>query len=450
MTTTAAADDVTEGQERSRHDHSDHSGHSHSHSEHQKLDLDVDDETKKSKTKKEDGRVPVTILTGFLGAGKTTLLNRLLRDRSHGLRFAVVENEYGAVNVDADLVSMREDLEGREEIVEMVNGCVCCNVRGDLLPVMRRLAARADDFDAVLMETTGMADPTPVVQTFLMDEALARSFAVDGVVAVVDARHVFQHLDEPKEEGAVNESERQIAFADKILLNKIDLVDEDTLNEVRAEMRSINRTAEIIETTRADIDPKRLIGLGGFDLRRAVEAGLSTDVKEGGGGAVTATKHDSRISSVAFQVDDDCQVRLLQNRLQQLLSTHAERLYRYKGVLAVKGKEEKFVFQGVHMLMSGGFVESAKWRPDETRRSKFVFIGVDLDHADLRQMFEDCKVRPLRFRVGDEVEALVGTWQRATVVQEWDDGNPYRLALNDGGEVWCPEDNDDYCRRLAA
>jgi len=422
-------------------------------------------------------RVPVTILTGFLGSGKTTLVNHILQDKSHGMKFAIIENEYGDVDIDTDLVTMKEDVE--EEIVEMVNGCICCNVRSDLIAVVKKILARKDQFDGILIETTGMADPSPVVQTFILDEDLLREVEVDGVITVVDAKHVLQHLHEVKEEAAVNESQQQIAFADKILLNKIDLVDGAVRIHVRNELRNLNKTAEIIETEMSLVQPSRLIGIKAYNLERLLhfqepdllgeeeannppepqpEPTAEDTCKKGCCKQKTSidacdnaqlpnpkTKHDSRISSVSFQFDGDMNIKKLQMELNNLVSKNAEKLYRYKGILSVKGMKEKFVFQGVHMLLSGTFIKDSRWKDQEKRHSKFVFIGIDLNHEELKEIFETCKAKPLRFKVGTSVTVKAGISERGTVIKLWDEGNPYRIKLVDGRELFCPEDIDAYC-----
>lgn len=409
------------------------------------------------------------------------------------MKFAIIENEYGAIDIDTDLVQMsvKED-SMKEEIVEMINGCICCNVRGDLIPVVKKLLARhrRDPFDGILIETTGMADPSPVIQTFFLDDDLAGSTEVDGVITVVDAKHVIQHLHEEKEEGAINESEQQIAFADKILLNKTDLVSKKEIHNVKTNLRYVNPTAEIIETHMSVVEPERLIGMKGFNLERALEfdpeflnkedddeeddeeecqKGCCDTPKEGGCPSKTtksntngcgskkkngkkktnnSTQHDTRISSVAFSMEDDVNVGMLQTKLNDELQNNSDKLYRYKGVVSVKGMKEKFVFQGVHMLLTGGFMPGSCWKPNEPRVSKFVFIGVDLDHAFLKEVFESCKAQPLRLNLGSKVWCNAGEWSKGTVIKLWDQGNPYRIRLDpeygDGREVFAPEDDDIY------
>jgi G3E family GTPase len=214
-------------------------------------------------------KIPVTIITGFLGSGKTTLVNYILTSKEHGMRICVIENEFGAVNIDENLV--QENLRTNEDIISMDNGCVCCTVRGDLVRALKTLAKRKDTFDCVIIETTGLADPAPVCFTFNTEPTIERIFRVDGILTLVDAKHIEEHLDEVKAEDAVNEAVQQVAFADRILLNKIDLVTKEDIKRIKGTIHSINSYAEVMETQQSKIDLKKILGLEAFSLERVQE-----------------------------------------------------------------------------------------------------------------------------------------------------------------------------------
>ena len=350
--------------------------------------------------------IPVTVLTGYLGAGKTTLLNRILTG-DHGRRYAVIVNEFGEIGIDNDLV-----VDTDEEVFEMNNGCVCCTVRGDLIRVlsglMRRQTASRRAFDAIIVETTGLADPGPVAQTFFVDEEVRAKTRLDSVTTVVDARHILPRLKDSRE------AREQVGFADQIVLNKTDLVDEDELAAVEQRLRRLNPLAPIHRAQRADVDLKLILERGSFDLDRILdlepsflnpahgEAGHVHDEDCGHGHSGHGHDdhgHDHGPGGHAHEDQDIAGVSLTSERpldgqrvtqwLNTLLQSQGPDILRAKGILDLKGEDRRLVFQAVHMILEGDL--QRPWKDDERRYSRMVFIGRNLDRATLETGLRACE-----------------------------------------------------------
>ena len=420
---------------------------------------------------KDEDKTPFIIVTGFLGAGKTTFVNYILKEQKD-MRLAVIENEFGEINIDEKLVS--ENMAQKEDLITMDNGCACCSLRGDLVRTLSTLVDRRKEFEAVLLETTGVADPAPIINTFNTNQWIADNFKIDSVLCLADAKHIKQHLDQERPDNAVNEAVQQVAFSDRILLNKTDLVTPEELDAVEDTLQSINHFAEVIRSTYSKVDIKRVLGLNSFNIDACLtidpellnEDDEDEDEAHGHAGAEHSSEgnehghasaehghasadhghaaaehghdeenctldhdhasapehassghdhghghdnaagaeepkkkkrkkkiHDlSLVGSVGFSIPGNFDVQKFNMFMAALLQERAADIYRSKGVLSFAGQgTTKFVFQGVHEQIDFG-PSKTEWLPDEARVSKMVFIGRNLDRAELKGKLEECLV----------------------------------------------------------
>ncbi|KAJ8600716.1 hypothetical protein CTAYLR_003926 [Chrysophaeum taylorii] len=337
-------------------------------------------------------KTPFTIVTGFLGAGKTTLINYILTEQREK-RICVIENEYGEINIDEKLVG--ENMASKEDLIQMDNGCACCSIRGDLVRTLGSLVEKRKQFDCVLLETTGLADPAPIIATIKSNQWIDDNFLIDAVVCLADAKHVKAHLDELKPDGAVNEAVQQVAFADRVILNKVDLVPPEELKAIKNTLTSINRFAVVLSCERSKVDLSQIIGISAFKVDRCVDLDPALFGEDDGTKAKKPRVHDlSMVSSCGIAVEGYLDVPKFNMFMAELLQTRAADLYRTKGVLSFAGQgDTKFVFQGVHEQINFGPAQT-KWQPGEARVSKIVFIGRKLDRKFLRDSIENCLVKP--------------------------------------------------------
>ena len=339
------------------------------------------------------GLIPATILTGFLGSGKTTLLKRVLTE-AHGMKIAVIENEFGEENIDNDILVA----ETQEQIIQLNNGCVCCSIREDLRSTLSDLAEKRRkgelNFDRVVIETTGMADPGPVAQTFFMDDEIAESYLLDSVLTLVDAKHADTQLNDRLE------ARRQVGFADQIFISKAELVDAETVAALGHRLKHMNPRAPQQQVHFGDVPLTKVFDLRGFNLNATLEIDPEFLAEAGhdhhghdhdhgkAGDHPHHHAHDDDVKSFVFRADKPFNPARLEDFLGGVVQVYGPKMLRYKGVLWMKGSDRKVIFQGVHQLMGSDL--GPKWLPGETKGSKMVFIGIDLPQNLLLQGLEGC------------------------------------------------------------
>ncbi len=326
-------------------------------------------------------KIPVTILTGFLGSGKTTLLNYILREQ-HGKRIAIIENEAGEIDIDSELVVASD-----EEIYEMANGCICCvsSVRGDLLEVLKKLMSRKERIDYIMLETSGLADPMPVAQAFFVDDPILDEVTLDAIVALVDSMHIEQHLDDIRYDGIDNQAVDQIVSADRIIVNKTDLVDDETVSRIQKRVRDLNQRGEIDTSSYAEVNLEGILGIRAFELsQRAASDPAFLDNHY-------VHSHDPDVTTHSIRIPGSLDPAAVDEAAAAIAQTHGDDLLRWKGVLAIHGNANRVALQGVHRMYEMHDLDP--W-PAEHRDSRIVFIGKHLPVEELTAAFEACRTDP--------------------------------------------------------
>ena len=389
-------------------------------------------------------------------------MNYLLKEK-HGHKFAIIENEFGEVGIDDGLV-----LQTNEEVIEMMNGCICCTVREDLTVTIKKLLdTKRDKFDHIIIETTGLADPAPVAQTFFVDEEMSKLCRLDSIITFIDAKFTAQHLDEEKPPGVENEAHEQVAFADIVILNKTDLVSESELQAIKTKLKGINVHAPIIESQYSQVPIEQVINIKAFDLGKTLE------MDDGFLDIEAEHQHDSSITSFGIHIEGVFKIDELNQWLSKLDDGKGQDLYRSKGILAVRGTEDKYVFQAVHMIMnldssSNLGMAHQPWQEGEPKINKFCFIGKNLDKEQMIKELKEClfdgkipepgpvPTHDLTYKLGDYVQVNVGQWVSSIITklwyreELWETGRyaPYQVLLENAKLIWVPRDSEVFIRPM--